>query len=67
MLDEDETPEPKPLVDFIYLEDDEEKLKPDILDKYEHNARFPFDFGKNRNIMNEKIRKEIHNFHKVYT
>jgi len=65
MLDEDETPQPKPLVDFIYLDDEEEKPKPDILDKYEHNAKFPFDFGKNRNIINEKIRKEIHNFHKV--
>lgn len=65
MLDEDETPQPKPLVDFIYLEDDEEKPKPDILDKYEHNAKFPFDFGKNRNIINEKIRKEIHNYHRV--
>ena len=52
MLDEDETPEPKPLVDFVYLEDDEENIKPDILDKYENKSIFPFDFGKNRNIMN---------------
>ena len=65
MLDEDETPQPKPLVDFIYLDDDEEKPKPDILDKYEYNSKFPFDFGKNRNIINPKIRKEIHNFHRV--
>src|SRR5690242_58959 len=65
MLDEDEVPEPKPLVDFAYLDDDDEKFVPDILDKYEGNTKFPCDFGKNKNLMNEDIRAEIHNLHKV--
>jgi WD40 repeat protein len=66
MLEEDEIPEPKPLVSYAILpEDEEESYEPDILDKIEGPGNIPFDFGKNRNLINAEIKQKIHEIHKV--
>lgn len=70
MLEEDEVPEPKPLVEYGYLPEDTEPVKPDLLDKYEdYNSKISLDklndFGGKKKIMNDHIRNEIHDYHKV--
>lgn len=65
MLDEDDIPVPKPLVDYIRLPDEEYNIQPDILDKFEGTGKIPFDFGRNKSLINKEIKEEIHNFHKV--
>ena len=51
---EEEIPEPKPLVEYAYIEDDddakEEKKHIDFMESYEAKQKFPLtDFGKGRN------------------
>jgi WD40 repeat protein len=66
MLEEEEAPDPKPLVSYAILpEDEDDKYVPDILDNIESKSKFPFDFGMNRNIINPEIKERIHDFHKV--
>ena len=69
MLDEDETPLPKPLVEYIMLPEEEEEHTPDIFEKYEKNHKIPLDklkgFGKDQDFFKQQIRDEIHEFHKV--
>jgi WD40 repeat protein len=68
MLEEDEIPDPKPLVEYGYLPEEKEDIKPDILDKYESKSRNPLDlqeFGRTKTIVDTEIIKEIHDFHKV--
>jgi WD repeat-containing protein 70 len=66
MLEDDEIPEPKPLVSYAILpEDEEEPYVPDILDKIEATTKIPVDFGRNRNIINADIKEKIHELHKV--
>jgi WD40 repeat protein len=65
MLEDDEIPEPKPLVSYAILPEDEELYVPDILDKIEASSKIPIDFGRNRNIINADIKQKIHEIHKV--
>jgi WD40 repeat protein len=65
MYNDDEESQPKPLVSYDYLPDEEEDYKPDILDKLESIGKMPFDFGSNKNLINSEIRKEINEYHKV--
>ena len=66
---EEEIPEPKPLVEYAYIEDDddakEEKKHIDFMESYEAKQKFPFtDFGKGRKKIDEGLQKEIQKFHK---
>ena len=63
MVDEDPEPDPKPLVDYAYIDDYVEE-KPDILDLYDKQDRLTRGFGKKGPPLNKEIVKEIHNIHK---
>ena len=63
MVDEDPEPEPKPLVDFAYI-DNYEQDDPDILDLYEKNEKIPFGFGKKGKTLNKEIIRDINKSHK---
>jgi WD40 repeat protein len=68
MLEEEEIPDPKPLLEYAYIPEEALNIKPDILDKYETINRNPLDlkeFGRNKNYVDSEIIKEIHDFHKV--
>ena len=71
-MDDDNSQDPKPMVTFAYLpKEDSEQDKPDILDKiisdYQNKKDIPFQFGANKNILNDEIKKKINEFHKVKT
>jgi WD40 repeat protein len=69
MLEEEEIPIPKPLLEYGFLpEDEKDKQKPDILDKYDTINKDPLaikEFGRNKNLVDSQIIEEIHDFHKV--
>jgi WD40 repeat protein len=69
MIDDDEIPEPKPLVEYGYLpEDEENREEPDILDKIlvgDKTNKIPFEFGKNRNLINSEIKGKLLDYHRV--
>ena len=63
-MDDDNAQDPKPMVTFAYLpKEDSEQDKPDILDKiisdYQNKKDIPFQFGANKNILNDEIKKKI--------
>ena len=65
-MDDDEIQEPKPLVEYAILPDDEElNEEPDILEKIEAENKIPIEFGKNRNLVNSEIKDIILDHHKV--
>jgi WD40 repeat protein len=69
MLDEEEIPDPKPLVEYLMLPEENDLLEPDILEKYEKANKLSLEkikeFGKNKNIIDNELLEEIHQFHKV--
>jgi WD repeat-containing protein 70 len=65
---EEEIPEPKPLVEYAFIEDEEEKEEiayRDRMEKMKSSIKFPFsDFGQmGKKMMNEEIKREIEKFH----
>jgi hypothetical protein len=66
MIDDEEIPDPKPLVEYGYLPEDEELREvPDILDKLQDTTKIPFEFGKNKNLINPEIKEILLGHHKV--
>lgn len=64
---EEEIPEPKPLVEYAYVEDEvdeEEKKHNDVMENYYAKQKFAFsDFGKGSKKMDPQLQKEIQKFH----
>lgn len=65
-MDEDEIQEPKPLVEYAMLPDDEEiNEEPDILDIIAARNKIPLEFGKNMNLVNTEVKDIILDHHRV--
>lgn len=68
-MDNDETPDPKPLVSFAFLpEDEKDKKPPDVLEQYikEYYSKnkTPIDFGETKQLVNDEIKQKINVYHK---